>query len=351
MSTKKTNESKSSKARVASFKSLKKSPKYKSSTIVVLLLILGVVGYFVIRSFAATWVPPKNPLADRFCGTWVLQKVDSATQLSNVSAAIKHGLDYNNMCGLSIRSNWSSVDNNGSFNSAIFDGGKTIIGGYPTQSYSIRVIAGSKSPTRLFAMSDMYWYREDKDNNQNNGDQADGNQVPLPYEPNSTTFAPNAGFEREYTKLVDNLVNYAAANNIKLIHLPWFGRDWAELNYHYELWNEPNFSDDKWLQGHKRLADIVYNKVKDYPDISVEFPLSGWNNLGNGPSLTNQLAGYLVDGTAHPLWANWSGRLFVQGNGYGVYSGLNGSSTPTTRAIYRGMQMYDQMDKYSNKWV
>lgn len=340
------------KSRVSSIKKFRKSPKFKTSRLALVLILLAIVGYFIIRSFAATPAPPKNALADRFCGTWVLKQVDSTTQLSNVTGTLKHGLDYNNMLGLSLRSNWSSVDNNGAFNSAIFDGGKTIMSGYPTQSYSIRVIAGSKSPTRLFSMSDMYWYREDSDNNQSNGDNASGSQVPLPYNPNSATFAPNAGFEREYTKLVDNLVNYAAANNIKLVHMPWFGRDWAELNYHYELWNEPNFSDDKWLQGHKRLADIVYNKVKDYPDISVEFPLSGWNNLGNGPSLTNQLAGYLVDGTAHPLWANWSGRLFVQGNGYGVYSGLDGKiGSPTSRSIYRGMQMYDQMDKYSSLWA
>lgn len=357
MPAKKTNKSKSSKARVASFRSLKKSPKYKSGTLAILLLILGVIGYFVIRSFAGSYIPPKPPknvLADRFCGTWLLQQVDSATISSNLTNSIKHGLDYQDMRGFSLRTNWKTLDNNGALNPAVLDAGRNLVAGYPGQSYSIRVIAGSKSPARLFSQPDMYWYREDKDNNDGNGDQADGAQVPLPYNPNSATFAPNTGFEREYTKLVDNLIDYAVANNIKLIHMPWYGRDWAEINYHPELWNEPNFSKDKWVEGHKRLADIVYNKVKDYPDISVEFPASGWNNKGEGMAATNQVMGYLVNASVHPLWANWSGRLFIQGNGYGVYSGLKSGiegSSPTGYQAYRGMQMFDQTNKYSNLWA
>lgn len=333
------------------FSKFKGSPRFKWGKLAVVCILFAAAGYLIIRSFAATTGLPKNALASRFCGTWLLQQVDG-TPSATLTNNIKHGLDYQDMRGLSLRTNWKTVDNNGALNSAVLDAGKNIVAGYPGQSYSIRVIAGSKSPTRLFTQPDMYWYREDKDNNTDNGDQADGAQVPLPYNPNSATFAPNTGFEREYTKLVDNIINYAAANNIKLVHMPWYGRDWAEINYHPELWNEPNFSKDKWVEGHKRLTDIVYNKVKDYPDISVEFPASGWNNKGDGPAATNEVIGYLVDATAHPLWANYSGRMFIQGNGYGVYSGLNSNaSTPTTREAYRGMQMYDQLDKYSNLWT
>ncbi len=333
-------------AKKSTFSKFKDSSRFKWSKLALISVIFGVAGYLIIKSFAATGLP-KNALVSRFCGTWLLQQVDSAPS-ANLTNNIKHGLDYQDMRGLSLRTNWKTIDNNGALNPAVLDAGKSIIAGYPGQSYSIRVIAGSKSPDRLFSQPDMYLYHKD-----------DGKPVPLPYNPNSATFAPNTGFEREYTKLVDNIINYAAANNIKLVHMPWYGRDWAEINYHPELWDEPNFTPDKWVEGHKRLADIVYNKVKNYPDISVEFPASGWNNLVKdntspyniGPTVTNEVIGYLVNPIVHPLWANYSGRLFIQGNGYGVHSGLNGASSPTTREAYRGMQMFDQTNRYSTLWT
>ena len=341
------------KSRVASFKRLKNNPKYKSTTLFALLALLAVIGYFVIKSFAAA-APPRNTLTDRFCGTWVLKEAATTTQLTNVTNTIKQGLSYQNMRGLSFRTNWSSIDSGGVFNPAIFNQAKSIVAVYPSQDYTIRVIAGSKSPARLFAQSGMHYYLRDADNNLANGDQEDAlksPKVPLPYNPSSTGFEPNLAFEAEYTKLVDSLVAYAQANNIKLIHMPWYGRDWAELNYHDEMLDD-GLTIEKWLSGHKRLADIVYERVKNYPDLSVEFPLSGWNSSPDGRSATTQLLSYMLDAGAHPQWANWSGRLLVQGNGYGKYSGLDANKgTPTAREAYRGMQMYDQFDNYTDLWA
>lgn len=84
--------------------------------------------------------------------------------------------------------------------------------------------------------------------------------------------------------------------------------------------------------------------------------MSGWNNTGDGPAATTELVNYMLDANAHPLWGQnggFTGRLIVQGNGYGKFSGrpdLGKGGTPTIKPIYRGMQMFDQSDSYSDLW-
>ncbi len=67
-----------------------------------------------------------------------------------------------------------------------------------------------------------------------------GEQVPTPF---FSDGRPNTVFESAYGGLVSYLAQYSRSRGVKLLHLPWYGQDWAELNNGIEVRSEPGYSE------------------------------------------------------------------------------------------------------------
>ena len=64
----------------------------------------------------------------------------------------------------------------------------------------------------------------------------DGQQIPTPFYPDGS---PNTVFESFYEDEVAHLAAYCRSRGIHLLHLPWYGQNWAELNNGAEVRAQP----------------------------------------------------------------------------------------------------------------
>ena len=255
------------------------------------------------------------------CGTWALQEASSTTELDRLatSGALGTALAAPSLRGFSLRARWADVDRD----LTLFERGRAIATSRGL-AYAIRFMAGRSTPARVFDAG-AYWYRLDT-----------GERAPKPF--SDTGVAGNPVFEREYEAMVASLASYARASGIRVLHLPWYGGKWAEINCGTDVGNAAGYSWEAWLEGHKRLFDIALRYAG--PDLAIEFPMSGhWQAHPGGGS---ELASYMLSRTG-----SWSPRLLVQGNGLGEWT-----SKPTRLDIYHGMQMayassYDWADIYA----
>ena len=217
-------------------------------------------------------------------GTWVLIQVSGQSQLNNQSNWIHDSLNDFATRGLSVRVPWDAL------NDSVLDAGKAIADA-DGKSYSIRFMAGRYTPQAVFdAGSPSY--------------SVAGQQVPTPFYPNGN---PNTVFESFYEDEVARLAAYCRSRGIHLLHLPWYGQDWAELNNGAEVRAQPGYSRAAFIQAHERLIDIALKYVGD--DLAVEFPMSGYGPLDVvGATLTEHIIA--------AAGAN-SGRIYVQANGLG----------------------------------
>lgn len=243
------------------------------------------------------------------CGTWVLQQVSSVSELDRARPQLEKALQTPGVLGLSIRTPWKSVD--GDF--AIFNRAQEVAQA-TGKPLSIRVMAGRHTPTRVFDAG-AYFYVNAK-----------GERIPKPF---SDSGQPgNPVFEREYQQMVTQLATWSRANSVRLLHLPWYGHLWAEIDNGTEIQASQGYSNDAWTVGHLRLLDIGIAASNN--NLSVEFPMSGY--WGGGGAAASRFFDRIVDSTG-----NWSPRVFLQGNALGMYP-----FSPTGgRAIYNGGQMYD----------
>jgi hypothetical protein len=243
------------------------------------------------------------------CGTWVLQQVSSVAELDRMRPQLDSALQTPSTRGLSIRAPWKSVD--GDF--SIFNRAREIAqsAGKPL---SIRVMAGRHTPVRVYEAG-AYSYLN-----------ARGERIPKPFSDSGE--AGNPVFEREYRALVDSLAAWSRANGVRLLHLPWYGHLWAEIDNGSEIQASDGYSLDAWTTGHLRLLDIGI--AASGRDLSVEFPMSGY--WGGGGSAASKFFDRIVASTG-----DWSPRVFLQGNALGKYP-----FNPTGgRPIFIGGQMYD----------
>ena len=215
-------------------------------------------------------------------GTWVLVQVSGQSELESQSAWIHDALTDFGTLGLCIRIPWDAMED------SLLDAGKAIADA-DGKAFSIRFMAGRHTPQAVFdAGSPSYL--------------VDGEQVPTPFYPDGS---PNAVFESFYEDEVAHLAAYSRSHGVHLLHLPWYGQDWAELNNGADLRAQPGYSEGAFTEAHKRLIDIAMRYAGE--DLTVEFPMSG-----SGPLVV--IAGALTD---HVIWeggAN-SERIYVQANG------------------------------------
>lgn len=243
------------------------------------------------------------------CGTWVLQQVSSVAELDRMRPQLEKALQTPGTQGLSIRAPWNSIDGD----LAIFNRAREIAAA-AGKPLSVRVMAGRHTPARIFDAG-AYFYVN-----------ARGERIPKPFSDSGQ--AGNPVFEREYEQLVTDLAGWSRANGVRLLHLPWYGHLWAEIDNGTEIQASQGYSLDAWTAGHLRLLDIGI--AASNSTLSVEFPMSGF--WGSGGSAASKFFDRIVSSTG-----NWSPRVFLQGNALGKYP-----FSPTGgRPIYSGGQMYD----------
>lgn len=227
-------------------------------------------------------------LSTAICGTWVLQQVSSVTELNNYKTQIDNALSLPGVVGLSIRFPWNAVDTDFS----LLNAGLSIARA-KGKALSIRFMAGRWTPARVFSAGSPYYTI------------SSGQKVPAPFYPDGS---PNTVFEGAWDEFVGRLANWSRANGVKLLHLAWYGQDWAELNNGAEVRSVPGYTQTNWTNAHKRLIDI--GAKWSGADLAVELPLSGYGPLSNGPSAA------LADKVVAAVGAG-SDHFFVQANGWG----------------------------------
>jgi chitodextrinase len=238
------------------------------------------------------------------CGTWVLLQPTTAADLSNARPDIEQALALPGVVGFSLRFTWKAVDTDFS----LLEQGLAIARS-KGKGFAIRPMAGRHTPARVFEAGSPFYTL------------GSGEKVPTPFSPDGS---PNVVFEQAYDEFVGRLAAWSRANGVRLLHLPWYGQDWAELNHGLEVRSAPGYSLNAWLGAHRRLIDI--GARYSGPDLAVEMPLSGSGPLANGPSAA--LADYVVSAVGAA-----SERFFVQANGWGP-SGDWGTTSATTEAQF-----------------
>jgi hypothetical protein len=272
---------------------------------------------------ANTEVRETGELGDAICGTWVLQQVSGVADLERRRPQIAAALRADGVTGLSVRVPWKAID--GDF--AVLDKAKSIAAAQDKQ-VSVRFMAGRHTPARVFAAGAPYYLT------------SDGERVPTPFFADGS---PNTVFEAAWEGLVADLAAWSRANGVRLLHLGWYGQDWAELNHGKEVRDTPGYSKAAWLNAHKRLVDIGARYAG--ADLAVELPLSGYGPLSTGDSLA----------LAQHIASKLGGRtpaFYVQANGWGP-NGEWGAPSAVIEAEFdeiwgvpvpRGLQMIQPED-------
>jgi hypothetical protein len=244
------------------------------------------------------------------CGTWVLQEVSDKATLDRRASEIKAALRKKGVAGLSLRVPWSSIDRNFRLLNRAAK-----LAHSRHKKLSVRFMAGRSTPARVFREG-AYYYT------------SGGNKIPKPF--SDAGRAGNPVFERNYKAVVQKLRVWSRGKGVKILHLPWYGYQWAEIYNGSAVQNARGYSYNAWLKGHLRLLDIgLAAGRKRRP---VEFALSGdWG--GNGSA-----AGTIADRIVNSAGA-WSRRVLVQGNGLGQWN-----SPATNRRVFHAKQMVDGGD-------
>jgi hypothetical protein len=259
-------------------------------------------------SFTADANTPADPMPP-VCGTWVLDQVSSVAELDGQRTQIDAALRTPGVRGLSVRAPWNAVDGN----QAIFNRAYEIAQAAGKQ-LSIRVMAGRHTPARVFDLG-AYFYID-----------SNGQRVPKPF--SDSGVAGNPVFEQQYQAMVNTLGAWSRSHGVRLLHLPWYGHMWAEIDNGNEIRAASGYSVDAWTAGHLALLDI--GMAESNADLAVEFAMSG--NWGSSSSEASKFHDRIVN-----TLGDWSPRIFLQGNGLGVYD----SSPAWSRPINTGLQMYD----------
>lgn len=260
-------------------------------------------------------------LAEQIGGTWVLQQVSDQRELAQLAQrTIGPALDTPHIRGFCLRVPWRAIDKDFSLLAA----GRDLARSHQV-GYSVRFMAGRHTPERVFERGSPYYTKQ--------GREGRIDKVPTPFRADGS---PNAIFEAEYASHVERLAKWCRDNDVHLLHLAWYGQDWAELNHGKEVRAAPGYSYEAWLTAHMRLIDIGLKYAGD--DLAVELPFSGY-----GPLTDSALR--FADHVIKKCGPN-SQLFFCQANGWSPKGDWGAPSAATevafdrvwSRSIGRGQQ-------------
>ena len=261
--------------------------------------------------------------AEAICGTWVLQQAGSREELERVTPeSVGPALATPHLRGFCLRVPWKAVDED----FTLLEAGLTLAR-ERNLAYSVRFMAGRHTPARVFEAGSPFYLNAARE------------KVPAPFQPDG---ASNAVFEREYRRFATRLACWCRAQGVRLLHLAWYGQDWAELNHGKEVRAVEGYTYDTWLKAHLLLLDLALKLADE--DMACEFPFSGYGPLTDA-AVT--FADYVVErlGPAQPLF-------FCQANGWGPNGDWGAPNAETEaafdrvwkRPICRGEQMIQPRD-------
>jgi hypothetical protein len=270
---------------------------------------------------------PGSDNAGLVCGTWALQQAGSVAELEAFRAKwIDAALRTPHLRGFCLRVPWKAIDKDFS----LLEAGLKIARQH-NLDFSLRFMAGRHTPAWVFDKGCPFYTKRSQEEGVE--------KVPAPFTPDGS---PNAIFEEHYEALVARLAAWCRKNQVHLLHLAWYGQDWAELNHGKEVRALPGYSFDNWLGAHKRLIDIGLKYAGD--GLAVELPFSGY---GPCAAAATMFADHVIDrvGQSRPLF-------FCQANGWGPNGDWGAPNRDTeaafdkvwTRPICRGQQMIQPRD-------
>jgi hypothetical protein len=267
------------------------------------------VGFVVLASIVPSSTAAAASALPPVCGVWVLEQVSGPWELNNMRPQLEAALATPGVRGLSVRAGWDAIDGDLS----IFDRAYEIAQS-AGKELSIRVMAGRYTPARVFTLG-AYSYVD-----------SNGDRIPKPF--SSSGVPGNPVFEQQYRDMVSSLAAWSSNHGVRLLHLPWYGHLWAEIDNGPEIQGAAGYSTYAWTVGHLTLLSI--GLAASNANLAVEFPMSG--HWGNGSSQASNFFDLIVNSVGQ-----WSSQVFVQGNGLGVYN----SDPSWGRPIHSGIQMYD----------
>ena len=202
----------------------------------------------------ATYAAPVP--VNRACGTWVLQQVSTATELSRQAAAIDSALALPGVTGFSMRVPWNALDKD----PTLLDKGLALAEARGKE-FAIRFMAGRSTPERVFTAGAHYFTS------------SKGEKIPAPFAATGT--AGNPAFEKEFEKTVAGLADWSRDHGVSVLHVPWYGFQWAEIYNGAEIESATGYSWSSWLEGHRRLAAIALSYCRPGPRrrVRAERPL------------------------------------------------------------------------------
>lgn len=260
-------------------------------------------------------------------GAWMLAgnsgtAIDSIADFEKLRPNLEDALAIKGVRGVSMRVTWNSIKDDLS----ILDYGKKFADEKKVD-FTFRILAGYRVPQSIFEDGSPYHY----------GEESKGQKIPTPFNPDGS---PNTVFEKYYDQMLSRVAEWSRKNGVRLIHCPWYGMSWAELNNHVSVRDAPGYTYDRWYDAHIRLLDIALKYAGD--DLAIEFPMSGGGPTGDTVS---QIVDYVWD----KLGPN-DERFFCQANGWGP-NGYWGSPDPEMemlkrrafeRPVLRGLQSIRQ---------
>lgn len=267
-------------------------------------------------------MPTMSEGDDRVCGTWVLQQVQSTAEINAYASRIDAALAIPGVVGLSIRFPWNVADTD----FALLDRAAEIAASRGKQ-LAIRFMAGRHTPQRVFDAGAAYYLKG-------------AEKVPAPVNADGS---PNTVFEQAWNEYVGRLAAWSRAHGVHLMHLAWYGQDWAELNNGAEVRASAGYTQQRWTDAHARLVALGAQHAD--ASLSVELPLSGYGPLSNGPSAA------LADAVIANVGGD-SSRFFVQANGWspdGEWGAPSGAVEADfdriwDKTVHRGLQMIQPQD-------
>ncbi|MCX8037822.1 MAG: hypothetical protein N3D11_12395 [Candidatus Sumerlaeia bacterium] len=258
------------------------------------------------------------------CGIWVLQQAAGREELARLlPSTLAPALRTPHIRGFSLRVPWNAI----AARFDLLDAGLEIARSHHV-AFSVRFMAGRHTPAPVFERGSPFYLRA--------GSQE---KVPAPVMGNGM---PNSIFEEAYEAHVERLARWCRKNGVHLLHLAWYGQDWAELNHGKEVRALPGYSYANWLRAHTRLIDVGLRHAGD--DLAVELPFSG-----HGP-LTDAAVSF-ADHVIAKIGPN-NPQFFCQANGWGP-NGEWGAPNAETEAAFdrvwekpvlRGLQMIQPQD-------
>ena len=174
---------------------------------------------------------PSN--AEAVCGTWVLQQVTSREELDRLlPTTLVPALETPAIRGFSMRVPWRAID--GDF--ALLDAGLAVARRRPGLLGPVHGRASYPRP-RLRGRLPV---------------------VPAPRRAGPRAVpahgAPNAGLRGRVRAVRRPPGGLVPAHGVRLLHLAWYGQDWAELNHGKEVRARPGYSYANWLRAHVPAA-------------------------------------------------------------------------------------------------